>query len=382
MGRPQLTTSLEPLAERVRAAGRRGGLARVGITSAEPFTSTRRLLLGRRRQGLHGGMAFTYRNPVRSTEPALALAGVERLVVGALAYGPGPGGGGHEEPAGPGPRGRVARYARGDEYGALRDALGGMAEVLEHAGYRTRVLADDNALVDRAAAVRAGIGWYGRSTSVLVPELGPWVVLGAVLTDAPLPCAEPFVADGCGPCHRCLAGCPTGAITKPGVLDARRCLAWLLQVPGPFPRAFRVPLGDRLYGCDDCQEACPPSRHRAGRSSPGRAGPGAWVELATLLLAEDHELLHRFGRWYVPRREPRYLRRNALVVLGNVGDGSQDESVTLLRRALGNADGLVRAHGVWAAARLGRRDLLDGRSQDPDPLVRQELALVPTVPVR
>jgi epoxyqueuosine reductase len=161
------------------------------------------------------------------------------------------------------------------------------------------------------------------------------------------------------------------------VVDARRCLAWLLQVEGPFPREFRAALGDRLYGCDDCQEVCPPNHRRLRHGAePAVAGPAAQptVDLLGLLAATDEELLDRHGRWYVPRRQARYLRRNALVVLGNVGDGHDPSVARALSVALADADPMVRGHAVWAARRLGRSDLVAGLSADPDPGVQGELA--------
>jgi epoxyqueuosine reductase len=147
----------------------------------------------------------------------------------------------------------------------------------------------------------------------------------------------------------------------PGVLDARRCLAHLLQAPGDFPVEFREALGDRLYGCDDCQEACPPNRleERRAPPEPADAADEAWVDVLDLLAASDEELLDRHGRWYIPRRQPRYLRRNALVVLGNVGDGADPEVEDALRKALADADPLICSHAEWAARRLGRDDLVD-----------------------
>jgi epoxyqueuosine reductase len=162
------------------------------------------------------------------------------------------------------------------------------------------------------------------------------------------------------------------------VVDARRCLAWLLQAEGPFPLDHRAALGDRLYGCDDCQEVCPPN-HRIERVDPAAAhGHDAEpvVDILELLAATDDELMARHGRWYIPRRQARYLRRNALVVLGNVADPESPAVAAALRRALADADPLVRGHGVWAARRLGRDDLLGevaGLDHHPDPLVRAEL---------
>jgi epoxyqueuosine reductase len=220
------------------------------------------------------------------------------------------------------------------------------------------VVCDDNALVDRAAAWRAGIGWYGKSANILLPDLGSWFVLGSVVSDAPLPAARAPQADGCGACTRCVDGCPTAAIVAPGVVDARRCLAWLVQAPGEFPPALRAALGDRIYGCDVCQEVCPPNR-RVERQRPsaddGVAAAGAWVPLVELLASTDAELLEAHGRWYVAERDPRYLRRNALVALGNVGRDDDPVVVGTLRRYADGRDRLLAEHARWALARLGAR---------------------------
>ena len=251
------------------------------------------------------------------------------------------------------------------------------------------VSADENGLVDRAAAHRAAIGWWGKNSNILVPGVGSLVVLGAVVTDAPMAPENPSsgVADGCGSCRQCLDGCPTGAITAPGTVDARRCLAWLVQTDGVFDPDYRVALGDRIYGCDDCSEVCPPNRarvrltrrtravHGSGaeptRKSPPEPGRGAWVSVLDMLDATDDALMADFGRWYIPRREPRYLRRNALVVLANVGEPSDPRLRAAVDRALGDADPLIRAHAVWCARRLGLA--LEALSERDDPLVRAEL---------
>jgi epoxyqueuosine reductase len=325
------------------------GLVAVAVTGAEPFEDARQALVERKAAGLHAGMQFTYRNPERSTEPERLLPGARSLVVGAWPYP----GGAIDSPQGDRPHGRVARYATDDHYAALRQALEAVAAALRTAGHRARVVADDNGLVDRAAAQRAGLGWAGRNSNVLVPGHGSWVVLGAVVTDADLPTDRPL-ADGCGSCRRCIDGCPTGAIVAPGVVDARRCLAWLAQAEGSFPPEHREALGDRLYGCDDCQEVCPPSR-RGPQGSRPVASSGAWVDLLDLLVASDEELLARHGRWYVPRRDPRYLRRNALVALGNAADPHDESVATHLRALAGGDDELLAEHAEWALDRLDAR---------------------------
>jgi epoxyqueuosine reductase len=345
-------TGAAVLAAEVCELGREAGLAAVGVASAEPFDDARRALEERKAEGRHGGMQFTYRNPARSTDPASALASARALVVGARGYRSGT----PPEPT-TGPHGRVARYVRDDAYGALDRGLQAMADRLREDGFRAVVVADQNTLVDRAAAHRAGLGWYGKSSNLLLPGQGSWFVLGSVVTDAPLPARAEPVEDGCGTCRRCLDGCPTGAIVAPGVVDARRCLAWLVQSPEPFPMELRTALGDRLYGCDDCQEVCPPNRRPRGTGPTSAPADGAaadaWVDVVALLESDDETLLDRFGRWYIPDRDPRYLRRTALVVLGNVGAADRPEVRRVIERYRNGSDELLAEHAAWAAGRLG-----------------------------
>jgi epoxyqueuosine reductase len=369
--------------DELKALGRAEGLDAVGIAPAAPLRRARAALEERKAAGLHAGMAFTYRNPARSTTPAGLVRDASAIVVGARRYAADP-----PRPATSGPQGRVARYAWADRYAPLREALWTMARVLRGAGWKAVVFADDNSLVDREAAYLAGLGWFGKNANLLLPGQGSWFVLGSVVTDAPLPPERSPVADGCGTCHRCLDGCPTGAIIAPGVVDANRCLAWLVQRPGTFPAEHRVALHDRIYGCDDCQEVCPPNRRLGPSTSGGTTAPGArhvrasetdeaWVDLLGLLAADDATLLARHGRWYIADRDPRWLRRNALVALGNVGDAGDERVAATLRTYLRQADPLLRAHATWAAGRLGRNDLVALVADDPDPQVRAELAVAP-----
>ncbi len=405
----------------LRAVGIDAGLTAVGATTAEPFGEVRVELERRRGEGLHAGMQFTYRNPARSTDPSRSLADARTLVVGAYAFAgarsPSPAGGPGRSGAGDPavgravgsprkPTARVAAYAAEDHYAALRAALTVIAERIRAEGHRAVVLADANNLVDRAAAHRAGLGWWGKSSNILVPGLGSMVVLGSVLTDAEIavPDAHGPLADGCGACSACMAGCPTGAIVAPGTVDANRCLAWLLQAEGVFPVEYREALGDRIYGCDDCQDACPPNRARASREANDSAGTphanggaaplvnrkqevvgllpdadastalGSRVDLIEMLDLDDEALMARFGRWYVARRDPAYLRRNALVVLANIGCGDDADVQRVLRDALAHHSPIVRSHAVWAARRLGLERLSAAVHSDPDSQVQLELA--------
>lgn len=367
------------LAAAAVAAGRDAGLVSVGTAPVVAFAGARRHIERRKRHGLHGGMQFTYRNPARATDPSRLLPGARSLVVGAWAY-PAPSpeyrastADRSGEPAAR-PRGRVARYAASDHYRDLRAALDTVAAVVAAAGWRARVVVDDNGLVDREAARTAGVGVYGKSTVLLVPGHGSWCLLGSVVTDAPLRArwsGDTGVSrrarssgDACGRCTACLDACPTGALVAPGVLDARRCLAWLLQAGGTFPLAFRAALGDRLYGCDTCQDVCPLNR-AAGRlaarrpgsaAEGGSAGDGTGtgdLDLVELLEASDEVVMARAGRWYVAGRDPAVVRRNALVALGNVGRSDDPATVRVLGAYLAQPDPVLREHAAWAARRVG-----------------------------
>ncbi len=390
-----------PTAEALRSLGLGAGLHAVGFTHSEPFTEARVVLESRKAQGLHAGMQFTYRNPERSTTPQRILPEATTLIVGAWPYANRPDvaspsgiSAGHttaaadvtvsghsaatqaadaqaicdaqipttrerSPEAAAGPAGEIAAYAWRDHYGELRAALEAMAEPLRAAGYATRIMADDNSLVDRAAAVRAGIGWAGKNSNVLLPGKGSWYVLGAIVTDAPYPADEP-IADQCGTCRRCLDGCPTGAIVADGVVDARRCLAWLLQVEGDFPIEFRDALGTRMYGCDDCQTVCPPSRNEP----TDRVGDEVTsLDLFELLSVDEDALLDAVGRWYIPKRDTRYVRRNALVALGNAElSGEQRETARSILDHFdppGSAphadevDAMLAEHARWARSKQG-----------------------------
>lgn len=329
----------EGLVEAVERAAESSGLV-VGVADAGPFPEVHQEMARRVSAGLRARLGFTYRDIGVSTDPQVSFPWARRLVTGLRPYLPEAGSPG---PAVPG-TGRIARFAVDDHYEPLRRGLGEVAAVLRAAAFRAEVLVDDSRLVDRAAAVRAGIAWWGKSTMALAPGAGPWFLIGSVVTDAPLPPSTPMER-GCGSCAACLPACPTGALVAPGVLDARLCLAAVAQAPGVIPRHLREPMGDRIYGCDECLDACPPG-HRILAAATRRQGR---VDLAGLLETTDETLLAEYGHLYLPRRHPRYLRRNALVALGNAGDETNHPVVL---RHLHHPDWLLRAHAVWAVDRL------------------------------
>jgi len=346
------------------------GLHRVGITGADVLHRAREVLTERKSLGLHNEMQFTYRNPTRSTDPTSTMPTARSIIVGARSYAT-------EMPIKPDQiSARIARYAWADYYEQLREGLAQIASQLRADGWRAIILADDNSIVDREVAYQAGLGWYGKNANLLIEGAGSYFVLGSVITDAPLEPSTKTVEDGCGSCRRCIDNCPTQAIVAPGVVDARKCLAWLLQKPGIFDSAYRIALGDRLYGCDDCQEVCPPTvRHAIVEEQNGKTQ--AWASVMSVLNLDDKTLLENFKAWYISDRDPKWLRRNALIILGNVANASDQDTQNILKRYLVDRDPILRAHAVWAAGRLGLKQFLP--TTDSDPIVQAELDSLPSV---
>ncbi|MGE5690543.1 MAG: tRNA epoxyqueuosine(34) reductase QueG [Pseudomonadota bacterium] len=317
------------------------GLDVVGAARAEPYLETERHIRERRARGLFGSMRFTTTRPELSCHPERLLDGARTVVSAALCY---------WAPA-PAPRageGRLPRYTWDDRYAELREKLDALGHRL---GGRYRVLVDANQHVDREAAARSGVGFYGKNTMVITRRHGSWVVLGTLVTDVEITTTPPLVG-ACGSCTLCIDACPTGALDEPGTLDATRCLSWLSQDAGPIPAGAREAMGDVVYGCDICQDVCPWNRgvekRRAGDTPHGEP----LVSLVDWLARADDELRQAYDRLFVPRNEGRYLKRNALVALGNTG---RPEHVAAIESYLDHEDELLREHAAWALARIRER---------------------------
>jgi len=315
------------------------GLDVVGAAPVSAYEGTERHIRERRAQGLFADMRFTMARPEVSCHPEALVAGARTVVSAALCYWHD----GGEVPAG---HGRLPRYTWYDAYAELREKLDELGRRL---GGSYRVLVDANQHVDREAAARSGVGFYGKNTMLITRRFGSWVVLGTLVTEAELEPTPPLDLD-CGSCTLCIEACPTGALDEPGVLDANRCLSYWTQSGSSIPDSYRFELRDQVYGCDICQDVCPWNRgiekRRAGLEPPEGAEP--YVSLVDWLEASDEELAARYDRLFVPRNDPRYLRRNALVALGNTGGDPG-----LARGYAESDDELLREHGNWALVRMG-----------------------------
>lgn len=319
------------------------GLDVVGAAPVAPYAETERHIRDRRERGLFGSMRFTMAHPEVSCHPETLLENARTVVSAALCYyAPGP-----EPEAG---EGRLSRYAWRDHYALLRERLDALGRRL---GGAYRVLVDANQHVDRAGAERSGVGFIGKNTMVITRTHGSWVVLGTLVSEVVLE-PTPAIAAGCGDCTLCIDACPTDALAEPGVLDSTRCLSYWTQTPGEMPDDAMDALGDRVYGCDICQEVCPwntgVEKRRADEPLPERAQPT--VSLANWLTRDGNELADELERLFVPRNDPRWLRRNALAVLGNVG---RPDDAPLAERFLDDPEPAIRAAAARAAGRIAGR---------------------------
>jgi epoxyqueuosine reductase len=329
-------------AELDRLAGELG-LDVVGAAPAAPYEETETHIRERRAQGLFADMRFTMARPEVSCHPERLLEGARTVVSAALCYyehGPEP------EPG----QGRLPRYTWRDAYAELRRRLDDLGERL---GGSYRVLVDSNDHVDREGAVRSGVAFYGKNTMAITQRFGSWVVLGALVTDVEIEATPPLGLD-CGSCRLCIDACPTGALDDPGVLDSTKCLSYWTQAPAPVPDEYRAELGGTVYGCDICQDVCPWNRgvekRRRGVALHEDSTPT--VSLREWLERDGEELVSEFDRLYVPRNESRWLRRNALLAAGNVGDL---DLVGVVRRYESDDDPVLRDAAGWALERMAAR---------------------------
>jgi epoxyqueuosine reductase len=353
------------LRERIRQAGLEVGFDQVGFAPADrPVHAD--AYLEWLEKGWHGEMAYMAREEavLRRLSPLEALDGCRSLIVVSLSYAPASSGelpaAGSEAAAG---RSLpvVARYAAGRDYhDVFEERLGALAgrvgELCPDA--RSKPYVDYGPVLERDHAQRAGLGWVGKNTLLIHPRLGSWLLLGELLTTVELEPDAPFVADHCGTCTRCIEACPTGAIRGARQLDARLCISYLtIELRGPIPEELRSLIGDRVFGCDICQEVCPWNDDAV---SPGTTAdelrPGgplapdtmrAWAE--EMVAMSDEEFGERYRGTALRRPGREGMLRNLCVGLGNSGDAA---SRGVLKRCLEDPSPLVREHAAWALSRV------------------------------
>lgn len=270
-------------------------------------------------RGYAGEMAYMPRTADKRKDSRLPLEGMRSAVVVALSYG-------GDQPSGP-----VARYARGDDYHdvmwARLEQLHERVNALAGRSVDGKAYVDTGPLLERDLARRAGLGWFGKNTTLINPKGGSFFFLGSLLLDLDLEPDAPFATDHCGTCTRCLEACPTGALVEPHVLDSNLCISYLtIELKGDIPRELHAKIGDLLYGCDICQEVCPwnekfalPLREDAFRPRAAIAGKDARTLAHDVLAMSDEDFRIAFKGSPMKRAKLRGLKRNASVVLGNVG---------------------------------------------------------------
>ncbi|HID87781.1 MAG TPA: tRNA epoxyqueuosine(34) reductase QueG [Anaerolineae bacterium] len=351
------------------------GFDLVGVAPARP-SQHGEFLADWLARGYAGTMGYLQRNVERRLDPRQALPGARSIVAVGMNYSTA-----GDQPADPS-HGRISCYAWGDDYhdlieARLRELLG---FIQREAGREIhgRVYVDTGPVLEREVASRAGLGWIGKNTNLIHPRWGSWLFLGEILLDIELAPDEPWAADRCGTCIRCLEACPTGALVAPRVLDARRCISYLtIELKGSIPRDLRPPMGNWIFGCDLCQEVCPWNRRSARPTGEWAFWPREGLDappLLSLMGMDDEEFRSRFRGSPIKRVRRRGLLRNVAVALGNWGD---EAAVPALARALDDPEPLVREHAAWALGRIGgkgaRRALEGALVHEDDPSVRAEI---------
>ena len=370
------------LAEQIKAEAARLGFSLCGMTSALPPPHHRHYAQWLA-EGKAGEMLYLHRQEPKRGDLSLILPGVKSVVCVALNYSPETGMAPNPSPVPgegsmigqgsaalnsyPSPTewgqgsalapgvGVIARYARFDDY---HDTLWARLEALlafiqsQSLGANGKVYCDTGPITERDLAMRAGLGWIGKHTNLISRKLGNWFFLGEILLDIELPADSPETTH-CGTCTRCIPACPTGAITGPYQLDARRCISYLtIELKGSIPEDLRPLIGTRIYGCDDCLAVCPWNKF-AVRSNDPAVQPRADLtapDLLALLALDDEAFREKFKNSPVERTKRRGLLRNVCVALGNLGDPAAIPALT--HAAETDPELLVREHASWAIARI------------------------------
>jgi epoxyqueuosine reductase len=301
--------------------------------------------------GAHGEMSYMARGDQKRRDPQMILPGARSIIVLALNYFTDTG----ERILDTGKKGRIARYAWGDDYHDVIEAkLDKIDTFLREFDGVQKCYVDTGPILERDHAAQAGIGWHGKSTMLIDEKLGTWFFLAEILTTLELLPDAP-ARDRCGTCERCIKACPTGAITAPHKLDARRCISYLtIELKGPIPLELRPLVGDRIFGCDDCLEACPWNRFAKSSRETAFAARRSTIGFALrdYLRLNDAEFRILFRASPIKRIKRRGFLRNVCVALGNVG--TRDD-LPELGRAATDPEPLIAEHAKWAIGHIRER---------------------------
>jgi epoxyqueuosine reductase len=307
------------------------------------------------REAAHGEMSYMERGEEKRSDPDRILPGARSIIVVAMNYFHGELAGDTPATAENGKRGKIARYAWGDDYhGVIGTKLDKIDEFLRSCGGQQKCYVDTGPILERDQAAQAGIGWHGKSTMLIDERLGTWFFLAEVLTTLELP-PDALVPDRCGTCERCIKACPTGAITAPHRLDARRCISYLtIELKGSIPVELRPLIGDRIFGCDDCLDACPWNRFAQVSHETAFAARQSTtgMSLREYLQLNDAEFRALFRNSPIKRIKHRSFLRNVCVALGNVGGVSD---IPALERVAADPEPLIAEHAAWAIKQICER---------------------------
>ena len=345
---------LPALAHCVKAWGRELGFDAIGIADTD-LSNEETQLLAWLDAGFHGDMDYMAKHGVKRARPAALVPGTLRVISARLSYQP-PQAKDSWSVIGDGERAFISRYALGRDYHkVLRGKLRQLADKIgnEIGDFHYRVFTDSAPVLEVALAAKSGLGWRGKHTLLLNREAGSFFFLGEIYTDLPLPIDLP-ASDHCGTCRKCIDICPTQAIVAPYQLDARRCISYLtIELKGSIPEALRPLIGNRVYGCDDCQLACPWNRF----AQPSAEGDFAVrnglddVALAELFAWAENDFEVRLAGSAIRRIGYQRWLRNLAVGLGNAP--TTGPIVSALRTRADDSSALVREHVAWALTRHG-----------------------------
>jgi epoxyqueuosine reductase len=341
--------------EQLQTLAEAQGFAAVGVAGIDPGDDEAQLLRWLDR-GYHGEMGYMARHGTRRSRPAELQPGTLRVISLRMDYWPA-NAADAQGVLGDARLAYVSRYALGRDYHkVMRAALARLAEsIAEQVPHRYRVFVDSGPVLEKALARNAGLGWIGKHTNLIAPDAGSYFFLGEILTDLPLP-VDPVASAHCGTCNACIPACPTQAIVAPYQLDARRCISYLtIELRGPIPETMRAAIGNRIYGCDDCQLVCPWNKFARAASHPDfsvRHGLDA-PQLTALASWTRVEFESRFEGSAVRRIGYEAFIRNVCVALGN---GPADEvAIHALRQRSSDDSALIAEHARWGLEQLLQR---------------------------